>query len=621
MAQAVTDVVVRRRALVMAAVAVLASGVAAAYLWRFSATGETADLIAGALLGIVGACYGFGWFDARTPLLVVDATGVRIRLGSAWTGVPWDRVDHVEVASRGRVRDGRVTVLAVGPADVLGEATRRTRRAAGLNRWLYDAPLVVPYGVTTSVSTPDLAGSLEQLAQGRAAVVVLDGPDAEPEATVHVAPTRTADSPPADPALRPEVLAPPPALDELAAGGQPSPRRRRLAIPRRPGEPARAVAYTSTPARREEVTIALRSERKPAGALALSGTTEVVASPLPEILQLRRSAAASPLDAGSKEPSASNVSLIIDATTDLSAQAMRRVRIAHPGVPDSTSQLQSPAPMDVPLSGTFIGHQLTEARTTLGLTIDELAERTRIRPYVIESMEVDDFSPCGGNFYATGHLRMLARVLGIDAEPLVEAFDEHLAVSPVSARDVFQVELATGSTGVQRGRSTGANWGALIAAVLVLILVWGVARYLTASADSAPAASSPRVHPLSPGSTVPTGARSRPALRQAQVKLTAAGGDSRVVVRDRFRHLVFAGVLSDGRSKKVQGEAPLRVGVADAGVVSLSVKGKKLDPMGDKGKPGHQLVRASAAKSTTPIGGVDAAQGLRRPADAGRFAW
>ena len=61
-----------------------------------------------------------------------------------------------------------------------------------------------------------------------------------------------------------------------------------------------------------------------------------------------------------------------------------------------------------------IGPELAAARTRLGLSVDQLAERTRIRPHVIESIEVDDFAPCGGDFYARGHLRTLARVLGID---------------------------------------------------------------------------------------------------------------------------------------------------------------------------------------------------------------
>ena len=65
-----------------------------------------------------------------------------------------------------------------------------------------------------------------------------------------------------------------------------------------------------------------------------------------------------------------------------------------------------------PADDPVIGPELAAARTRLGLSVDQLAERTRIRPHVIESIEVDDFAPCGGDFYARGHLRTLARVLG-----------------------------------------------------------------------------------------------------------------------------------------------------------------------------------------------------------------
>ena len=86
--------------------------------------------------------------------------------------------------------------------------------------------------------------------------------------------------------------------------------------------------------------------------------------------------------------------------------------------------LIDPAPIDdvavEPAADPVVGSELAAARTRLGLTVDQLAERTRIRPHVIESIEVDDFAPCGGDFYARGHLRTLARVLGVDAAPLLD---------------------------------------------------------------------------------------------------------------------------------------------------------------------------------------------------------
>jgi Helix-turn-helix domain/Domain of unknown function (DUF4115) len=625
------DVVVRRRGWLMGAIAAVSAGLAAGYLWRFAQTAGPLDLTLGIGLGLVAVCYGYAWTDARIPLFVADRTGLRIRLGSAWTGVPWELVRSVEVEERGRIRDGQVLVLTADSADMLADATRRSRWAAWLNRWLYDAPLVVPFGLTTDVSVPSIAGSLEALADQRAPVVVVNGPEPEPEVTVEIA------SKPADP-LGPipdvnahvddsDVADPDTFADSdsfahardvadgrdtghsagskddgtvlepavIAARG-----RRRLRILRGPGRlgaSSPAVSdYTATPARREDVTIAARTVKATAGSLALSEPASTVTEHLPEIDQLRR-----PTEPGLPAPegavAAGNVSLIIDATTDLTSRAMQRVREPRPIHVGEHDAVRPES--DIPMPDTVIGSQLTEARVTLGLTIDELAERTRIRPYVIESIEVDDFSPCGGDFYARGHLRMLSRVLGIDETPLLTAYDERFASSPVNARKVFEVELATGSTGMVRGTRSSANWGALIAAVLVLLLVWGVARYVTATAGPAAAHTSTSPPRSAIGSPGPGNQPVVPPA-QAQVKLTATGAESRVRVSDRLGHVVFSGVLAEGTSRKVSGQAPLRVHAADAGAVSLSVRGKPLGPVGDLGVPGHRLVRAPAPSTSQP---------------------
>ena len=129
-----------------------------------------------------------------------------------------------------------------------------------------------------------------------------------------------------------------------------------------------------------------------------------------------------------------------------------------------------------PADDPVVGPELVAARTRLGLTVDQLAERTRIRPHVIESIEVDDFAPCGGDFYARGHLRTLARVLGIDVTPLLTAYDDQYADAPINPRRVFEAELATGSSGGIRGTRGGPNWSVLIAAVMALVLAWSIAR-------------------------------------------------------------------------------------------------------------------------------------------------
>jgi transcriptional regulator with XRE-family HTH domain len=74
-----------------------------------------------------------------------------------------------------------------------------------------------------------------------------------------------------------------------------------------------------------------------------------------------------------------------------------------------------------------IGGALAEARTEAGLTVAQVSERTRIRETIIRSIELDDYSACGGDYYARGHIRAIARVVGTDPVPLIEEYDaEHM---------------------------------------------------------------------------------------------------------------------------------------------------------------------------------------------------
>ncbi len=70
-----------------------------------------------------------------------------------------------------------------------------------------------------------------------------------------------------------------------------------------------------------------------------------------------------------------------------------------------------------------IGEVLAAARRQAGLTITQVSQRTRIRETIIRGIEEDDFAACGGDFYARGHIRAIARAAGVDGEPLVRQYD------------------------------------------------------------------------------------------------------------------------------------------------------------------------------------------------------
>jgi hypothetical protein len=78
-----------------------------------------------------------------------------------------------------------------------------------------------------------------------------------------------------------------------------------------------------------------------------------------------------------------------------------------------------------------IGEALAEARNKAGLSIDEVSERTRIRETVIQGIERDDYDACGGDLYVRGYVRVIASVVGIDAQPLIREYDlAHMAEPP-----------------------------------------------------------------------------------------------------------------------------------------------------------------------------------------------
>ena len=70
-----------------------------------------------------------------------------------------------------------------------------------------------------------------------------------------------------------------------------------------------------------------------------------------------------------------------------------------------------------------IGKALAEARRGAGLSVAQVSHRTRIREAIITRIEGDDYSACGGDFYARGHIRAIARASGADPEPLIRAYD------------------------------------------------------------------------------------------------------------------------------------------------------------------------------------------------------
>ena len=178
-----------------------------------------------------------------------------------------------------------------------------------------------------------------------------------------------------------------------------------------------------------------------------------------------------------------------------------------------------------------IGDALADARRQAGLTITQVSQRTCIRETIIRGIEHDDFSACGGDFYARGHIRSVARAVGADDDELIREYDAvHGAPQAIRAADVF--ELATPIKIKERRRP---NWSLAMVLVLAVIAGYGIYRVVD-SATAHPArtqASSGRVTPghhtgaaapaPTPSST-PTAPASATASQNVVISLTRDPG-------------------------------------------------------------------------------------------------
>ena len=72
------------------------------------------------------------------------------------------------------------------------------------------------------------------------------------------------------------------------------------------------------------------------------------------------------------------------------------------------------------------GSELRDRRESAGLSIEQLASMTSVRMGLISEMESNNFSHCGGDTYARGHLKNIALKLGLEPNHFYEMYNaEH----------------------------------------------------------------------------------------------------------------------------------------------------------------------------------------------------
>ncbi|MFJ6509742.1 helix-turn-helix domain-containing protein [Streptomyces sp. NPDC091406] len=254
-----------------------------------------------------------------------------------------------------------------------------------------------------------------------------------------------------------------------------------------------------------------------------------------------------------------------------------------------------------------IGRALQQARIAAGLTVEEVSSSTRVRIPIVHAIEQDDFSRCGGDVYARGHIRTFARAVGLDPEPLVEEYDaDHGGrPAPTPAAPLFEAERI-------RSEPRRPNWTAAMVAAIVAVVGF-VGFTLFSGGEDEPSSTAQVAEGSKPDKTAAKPTATKPAdpkpvpsesaiaaapRDKVTVKIGVTRDESWISAKDHNGRMLFDGLLLEGESKTFQDSERIDLVLGNAGVIELFVNGKKLQ---DRFEPG-QVERLSYTKGDPEAG-------------------
>lgn len=240
-----------------------------------------------------------------------------------------------------------------------------------------------------------------------------------------------------------------------------------------------------------------------------------------------------------------------------------------------------------------VGGNLRRARMRKRLTLEQIAQTTKINVATLEALEANDFDRLPASIYTRGFLRTFAREVDLDPEEAVEQYMEQCeAAAPTP--------LATPSsdTHLSDDASAGTHQRTIVIprfvrgqafAVAIFILAAGVyygmmqqpngEPVVTSTAEAASEAPQPASTPALESDVV----RASNVEASLKVELTTTGPCWVSATADR--ETALSRLLQAGEKHELNAKDELVLRVGDPGTVAISVNGVPGRPLGRAGQP------------------------------------
>jgi cytoskeleton protein RodZ len=252
------------------------------------------------------------------------------------------------------------------------------------------------------------------------------------------------------------------------------------------------------------------------------------------------------------------------------------------------------------VAGDGVGEELSRARAALGFSVKDVAQQLKFAPRQIEALEQGRFEELPTGTFARGMVRAYARLLKLDAEPLVERIAERVAV-PDNAAAVASTRRPIPIT--DSARRSNTVYAALSLAILAVIagvaFQWqreraGAARLTFVAAADAPsqapqasqvvpvpqapqAASAPAAaEQPAPQAEAPAAAPAAPAEGARRIALKF-DRESWVEIRGHDGKALISQLNPGGTERVVEGRPPFALIIGNAQYVRLTYDDRPVD--------------------------------------------
>lgn len=263
---------------------------------------------------------------------------------------------------------------------------------------------------------------------------------------------------------------------------------------------------------------------------------------------------------------------------------------------------------EVPTEPRTIGEALRRAREAAGLTLAEVAERTKVRPGILSEIEADDHDRLPALTYSLGFVKAYARTVGLDPNAAAERYRaESQKGDPIPT----MVDLQP----LEAQRLPSAGLVAASVALLVLVVggfwAWG-AGWLTPTAPAEPQVAAVEAAPAEPevDEAVASGAPAAPAANPAAPVVLTAREEVWLRISDGTETF-FMGTMTPGQSMTLPQGRDWQLRTGRAGALDVKVGAAAVPPLGG---PAEQVRNLSlkpedllARKATGPQPGLAAA--------------